>query len=414
MRKLFFVVRSEMMTGGVIEAQVIASLRAQAETPGQPETRLVFLEAANEVKKTEVRAKFREFQSFWPGGRMSLIPFVGRLGGDEAPGHALALALAREKLTKNELVFHCRGPQATLDAAVARRWLGRGRIVFDVRGASAYENMHRHGYPFRDNLPPEVERDFQKNLALDAKAAQAADELFVVSPGLKDYAVKLLGVAPERVTVVPSCVGAKSYSDENRRAARERWGARDDAPVLLYSGRLGPERLPDLMFRLFRAMLDANPAARLVILSYLNQLGNLAALRDAAGVPEASVLVDELTRDEVVKTLPGADVAALFLEPALRFQLAAPIKLAEYLGAGLPLAVSETFDWIPDLLRERGCGWGLQPKITDAEMRETARRICEQVAQDRAGLRERALAICEEHFVWPVYVPKIRRAYGLA
>jgi glycosyltransferase involved in cell wall biosynthesis len=413
MKKLFFLTQSEIMTGGVIEAQVIASLRAQTATPGQPETRLIFLESASEARKPQVRAKFKEFKSFWPEGRMSLAPFVGRFGGDDAPARSLALALARERFSRDELIFHCRGPQATLSAARARKYLKKGRVIFDVRGASAFEAIHRQGFPWRENLSAAAEKAWEYGLAEDRAAAQAADELFVVSPGLKRYATDYLGVAAERVTIVPSCVAGPSYSAENRRAARKRWAARDDAPILLYSGRLGPERLPQLMFRLFRAMLDKNPAAKLVILSYLNQLNNLTDLREAAGVPETAIIVDELSRDEVIKTLPGADVAAIFLEPALRFQLAVPIKLAEYLGAGLPLVVNNVFEWIPDLIKERGIGWTLDHEGPEEALKQTAQTICRSVAQDRAGLRERALATCEEHFVWPRYIPAMRRAYGL-
>lgn len=412
MKKLVYVVQSEIMTGGVIEAQVIASLRAQCAAPGQPATRLIFLESASEVRKHSVRTKFKEFKSFWPEGRMSLVPFVGRFGGNDAPGRALALALWRERFTKNELIFHCRGPQTTLTAAVAQSLLKKGRIIFDVRGATPFETIHRLGYAWRENLSPAATRAWDVSLKLDRDAAQAADELFVVSPGLRQYAQEELGVAPGRVTIVPSCVGGTNYNEENRRKARLRWGVRDDAPVLLYSGRLGPERLPEHIFRLFRAMLDVNPSARLVILSYLNQLENLAALREAAGVPETSIMVDELTRDEVIKTLPGADVAAIFLEPALRFQLAVPIKLAEYLGAGLPLVVNSVFAWIPDLINERSIGWTVDHDLVEAELKHAATTICASLAQDRAGLRERALAVCEEHFIWPRYVPSIRKAYG--
>ena len=413
MKKLVYVVQSEIMTGGVIEAQVIASLRAQSAAPGQPATRLIFLESASEVRKPNVRAKFKEFKSFWPEGSMSLIPFVGRFGGNEAPGRALALALWRERFTQNELIFHCRGPQSTLTAAVAQSHLKKGRIIFDARGATPFETIHRLGYAWRENLSPAASRAWDVSLQLDRDAAQAADELFVVSPGLRQYAQEELGVAPERVTIVPSCVNGTNYNEENRRTARLRWGARDDAPVLLYSGRLGPERLPEHLFRLFRAMLDVNPSARLVILSYLNQLKNLAALREAAGVPETSVIVDELTRDEVIRALPGADVAAIFLEPAMRFQLAVPIKLAEYLSAGLPLVVNSVFEWIPDLIKERGIGWAVDQTLPEVELKHAAQTVCESLVLDRAGLRERALTVCEEYFVWPRYVPSIRKAYGI-
>ena len=220
MPKLFFIVQSEIMTGGVIEAQVIASLRAQSAIAGQPPTRLIFLEAATEARKPDVRATLKKFRRLWPAGQMNLIPFVGRWGSDDAPGRALALTLWRERFSREPLIFHCRGPRATLAAAVARRWLARGRILFDVRGATPYEAIHRLGYAWPENLSPLATHTWDFNLQLDRDAARAADELFTVSPGVRGYAIKELGATPEKVSIVPSCVAELSYREEYRQAAR--------------------------------------------------------------------------------------------------------------------------------------------------------------------------------------------------
>lgn len=414
MPKLFFIVQSEIMTGGVIEAQVIASLRAQCAADGQPPTRLIFLEAAREVRKAAVRATLKKFRGFWPEGRISLVPFVGRWGGDDAPGRALAVALWREKFNREELIFHCRGPRATLAAAYVCRMLGRGRVIFDVRGAMPYETIHRLGYAWPENLSEKAKYTWDYNLQLDQDAAHAADKLFTVSPGVRDYAIQELGAAPEKVAIVPSCVAELSYRADYRTAARARWGVTNDAPVMLYSGRLGPERLPQHLFRLFRALLDQRPDAKLVILSYLNELDNLAALRTTAGIPENSIIVNGLPRDEVVKTLPGADLAALFLEPAKRFELALPIKTAEYFSAGVPLVVNDTFALVPRLVRERDAGWVVNADISADALSVTAQDICQRLRTDRAGFRTRALEVCAENFLWPLYLPTLRHAYGIA
>lgn len=414
MPKLFFLVQSEIMTGGVIEAQVIASLRAQCAADGQPPTRLIFLEAATEVRKPAVRATLKKFRNFWPEGRISLVPFVGRWGGDAAPGRALALALWQARLSREELIFHCRGPRSTMAAAYIRQLFGRGRVIFDVRGASPYETIHRLGYAWPENLSEKAKYTWDYNLQLDRKAAHAADKLFTVSPGVRDYAIQELGAAPEKISIVPSCVGELSYRDEYRQTARARWGVTNDAPVLLYSGRLGPERLPQHLFRLFRALLDQRPDAKLVILCYLNELNNLTDLRTAAGVPENSIIVNELPRDEVVKTLSGADLAAVFLESAKRYQHCFPIKVPEYLGAGVPLVVNDTFETIPRLLRDHKIGWIINEDISDVALSTAAHDICERLSADRAGFRERALAVCAENFLWPLYLPTLRHAYGIA
>ena len=411
MKKLVYVVQSEIMTGGVIEAQVIASLRAQCAVPGQPATRLIFLESASEVRKPNVRAKFKEFKSFWPEGNMSLVPFVGRFGGNDAPGRALALALWRERFTKNELIFHCRGPQTTLTAAVAQRLLKKGRIIFDVRGATPFETIHRLGYAWRENLSPAASRAWDVSLKLDHNAAQAADELFVVSPGLKRYVIKELNVLSERVTIVPSCVAGPSYNPHIREQVRRDWGITDDSPVLLYSGRFGTYRAPEQILRVFAAIRQIRPTALLVIFSYLNELEQVSELLAHHQIPPEAVRWEAHPRDEVLRRACAADVGLVFSEPALRYLYGFPIKVPEYLAAGLPIAVTATYEQIPDLVKEYDVGWVMGQSSEEHEIRALAEIICYDLSVKRAALCNNALNLCAEKFVWAYHIQAMRSAY---
>src|SRR5262249_10852200 len=155
--------------------------------------------------------------------------------------------------------------------------------------------------------------------------------------------------------------------------------------------------------------------ARLVLFVYLNQVPDLRALVREAGLPDESVTLLSLARDEVLKCLCAADVGLLVLESAPRFDAyVAPIKLAEYLSAGLPVLVNERAARIPDLLRRHGAGWVLPQDAGPDELHRTAARVLADLARDREGLRQRALAACEATLLWSNYVPAIRRAYGLA
>ena len=412
MAKLFYIVKSEMLTGGVIEAQTVASLRAQAEFANHPPAQLIFLEAAGVALSKPARATLKRFRAMWLAGKIRLVPFVSRLG-DDAPGQALALALAREKVGSEPLIFHCRAPEATKQAEVARRWLGRGRIVFDLRGATPYEAIHARGHPFAENLPPAIQRIYDKNLARDREAAAIADFVLTVSPGLRRYALEQLGVAEERLAVVPSCVAGLSYDETARQQARTGWGVADDAPVLLYAGQLAADRLPRHLFALFAALRKLRPDAKLVVLSYLNKLDDLRGLLTEFGVAESSLHIAAHTRDETLRLMAGADVAALFLEPALRYQYCFPIKIPEYLSAGLPLVVNDSFEWIPELLREKELGWVVPTVATTKDFSEAARAICASIATRRTEMRQKALAVCDEMFTWPRYRENLRRAYGL-
>jgi glycosyltransferase involved in cell wall biosynthesis len=281
-----------------------------------------------------------------------------------------------------------------------------------VRGACAYEAIHRAGFGWNRNLPAKVERTYNVTLDQERKAAAVADFLFVVSPGLKDYAVDVLNASEDKLLVVPSCVAELNFDLGARTNIRRTWGV-NDVPVFIYSGRLGPERAPGHLLRLFRAILDFNPEARLVVLSYLNELENLGELLRNAHVPESSVRVESHSRDEALRLLSAGDAGVLFLEDALRFNdLALPIKIAEYLSAGLPLIINSNVGRVPELVRARSLGWIVDQDVSEETLRSVAHQILSDLNEKRELLRQNALAACSEDFLWRKHIPAIRQAYA--
>jgi glycosyltransferase involved in cell wall biosynthesis len=77
---------------------------------------------------------------------------------------------------------------------------------------------------------------------------------------------ELLGLGFERVEVVGRGVDARRFAPEHRSAAlRLRWGAGAHNPVLLYVGRLAPEKNVPLALRAFRVVQQRVPHARMVV-----------------------------------------------------------------------------------------------------------------------------------------------------
>lgn len=401
-----------MLTGGVIEAQVIASLRAQSQIEGQPQTTLIFLEAARVAFSRQARDTLKAYRRMWPEAKIAVLPYISRWG-EAAAAKSLTTYLTGERLNSSPIIFHCRGPQATSIAYRARCALGKGRVIFDLRGAGAYEAIHRLGFPQRQGLSPKTEQVYSQNLVMEQRAVAVADWVFVVSPGLVNYAVEQLHADPDRVLVVPSCVSRLAFDEGVRQKIRTEWGV-GDAPVFVYSGRLGPERLPEHLFRVFAAARQVDERSRLIIFSYLNELHDLPAWLDRAGVPSSAVMVKSDTRDNVFASLCAADVGMLFLEDAARFvDFALPIKIPEYLAAGLPLIVNRHVGRVPELVESRQLGWVIDPSISDEPLMEKMRKVVTSLTEEREDLRQRALETSRELFLWENHVPAIRRAYGL-
>lgn len=400
-----------MLTGGVIEAQVIAALRAHSEVMGQPETRIIFLEPARVAFSRRARLTLKAFQKMWPEGNMSLIPYVSRLGENSA-GKALTLRLAKERYSKSDLVFHCRGPEATLSAHYALRALGRGRVIYDIRGAGPYEAIHRLGFSWNENLSPKAERAYKLSLERECRAASIASHVIVVSKGLKHYALSILKAPEHKVTVVPSCVSDLTFNEQTRENVRKEWGV-GKGPVFIYSGRIGKDRAPEHLFRVFSSINRISPESRLVILTYLNQLEDINVLLGRFNIPPSTVMVASQTRDEVMRLLCGADVGFLFLESALRYKHCFPIKIPEYLAAGLPLIVNSEMEQIPNLVLEKHIGWVVDFDAGKDRLDDAARRILSDLKADREAFRQSALSVCSEFFIWRNHVSAIRQAYGL-
>lgn len=412
MTRLFYIVQSEMLTGGVIESNVIANLRAQSAIAGQPRTTLLFLEPARVAFSARARETLKLYRALWPGGDIRIVPFVGRLG-ESAPAISLRAYVACSLLSGGDAIFHCRGPEATWTAHQTRSFIGRGTVVFDMRDHYPLQTIHRLGSPRIATLTAATRRAYDAAHAADARAARVADRVFVVSPRLKTYATEVLGKNPECVDVVPSCVNDVAFDADARRSLRRQWSIADTAPVVAYAGRIGPERLPQLMFRLFRAVLTRRPDARLMLFLYRNDLPDLPATLAAAGIPEHAVIVRRETRDAVTAQLCAADVGLLFCEPADRYDYWFPIKFPEYLSAGLGVVLTSQVGSLPSLVQRRDIGWVMEHDANDRDVDATAATIVAGLETDGPGLRSRACAACADLYLWRNHVPAIREAYGL-
>lgn len=410
--RLYFIVRSEMLDGGVIEAQVVARLRAQATLLTDTSIKLLFLEPARVAFGAKARRTLRGYRAMWPEGDIAVVPFVSRFG-ERGVGRALALYIARERFSSRPLIFHCRGAAATVTAHHARGLLGRGRVVFDLRGAGPYETAHRFGFPFADDLSAAAECSYRETLAQEREAASVSDFLLTVSHPMRDYAVRMLSASADKIRVTPSSVEGLTFDTGRRGYVRRKWGVSDSAPVFVYSGRLGPERLPDHMFRLFARVLEQRPDALLVLLVYRYDFEDLDARLASHRVSAARVITANCSRDEVMDYLSGADVGIFFCEPALRFEVALPIKFAEYVSAGLSLVANSVATEVAEIVRSRRLGWIIDDGLVPRELDVAVRQMLCEIDAGRLEARARALACCSDLFLSTRQVPAIRHAYGL-
>lgn len=114
-------------------------------------------------------------------------------------------------------------------------------------------------------------------------------------------------------------------------------------------------------------------------------------------------------RGEVAQTLSSARVGMLLFRPAANHDEAMPTKLFEYLGAGLPVIISNTMQ-CSEIVRQYDCGIVVDPFDIDAIARAMSELIDNPVAAQAKGERGRRLVT--EQYQWNSEASKLTKLYA--
>lgn len=105
-------------------------------------------------------------------------------------------------------------------------------------------------------------------------------------------------------------------------------------PTLIYAGSVGPQYMLDEMIGTFGMVLAAYPDARFRLLTF--RVEEIRAyVSDNFPRLSPSIEIKSVPAEKVMEELKSADIALSFRKSSFSMQSVAPIKIAEYLGAGL-------------------------------------------------------------------------------
>jgi glycosyltransferase involved in cell wall biosynthesis len=154
------------------------------------------------------------------------------------------------------------------------------------------------------------------------------DRLIALSRAERELLARI-GVAPERIAVLPNAVDLSGYEDLG--------GGTRTGNMVLFIGQLVPRKGFDLLARAMPAVLRAVPAARFVFVSH-NRSGEAELRRLAAegGVADRMELLGRVSEEEKLRLLGEAAVVAA---PS-RYE-GFGIPLIEALAAGAPVVTTD-------------------------------------------------------------------------
>jgi len=162
----------------------------------------------------------------------------------------------------------------------------------------------------------------------------------VITSGLKDVLISA-GVLPDDILVAPDAYDPNDFTNmDDRTAVRKNWGVPDNAIVTLYAGSFYPWKGVDLVVD---AWPKTDPTAHLVMIG--GPINELTRIRETVRKRSISRVhcFNMLPHTEVVRQFSGADIGLLPTSPlhVVGRSYTSPLKLFEYLAAGLPILASD-------------------------------------------------------------------------
>jgi len=224
-----------------------------------------------------------------------------------------------------------------------------------------------------------------------------ADTVTVASAALKQKALEC-GAAKERLWDAP--VGADL--DRFRPAGEEPAGP----ARLVYVGQLEVASFAELALDAFAKISGDFPEVRLTVAGGGRHLDSLRAKTGELGLEDRVELTGYLPADSIPGLLEQATIALAPFEDNEITRCKSPLKIVEYLAAGLPVVGSRVGE-APRMLED--CGLCVPPGDAEA-MAGAIRRLLESPEQ-RQAMRTQARRRAETEYNWPRTVDRLEAAY---
>jgi glycosyltransferase involved in cell wall biosynthesis len=321
---------------------------------------------------------------------------VGNLA-DIARGASAVVDVARSE--RVDMLF----PRSLMPASIAllarQRLPGIG-LVFDADGLMADERIDFAGWkPW--GAPYRLLR------AVEAKTVRAASSVIVRTKAAREILAARAGAGTDagKIFVIPNAKSPELISPRDavaREKVRERFGIAKHDPFVVYVGSIGPQYELGGMLRLFAAIRRRAPRARLQLFC-LDPERVRAAIAGFA-LEQDAIRVASATPSEISEMLPAADLGLALRTETFSQRAVCPIKVAEYLLAGVPVVSTRVGDLseqiegrgVAHLLAsveeddlERAADWFVRDVLP---ARDVHRDRCRQVGVAEFGLDQCAAA----------------------
>jgi glycosyltransferase involved in cell wall biosynthesis len=253
------------------------------------------------------------------------------------------------------------------------------------------------------NAPLAVEQSAYRGNGLGALSAQAeqwvlgqADAVLTVSAQLRQHVLSL-GVAPEKIHVVPNGVNASLFHPGPRDAELRAQLGLGDGPVLGFVGGLRPWHGIEALPALLASLLDTHPSLRMLLVGDGSLRDEFQDSLRVRGLTDHVVFAGAVPHEDVPALIRQFDIA-LAPYPALNHDFYfSPLKVFEYMACGV-VTVASHCGQLTELIRDGETGVLYPPGDLNALTAACAGLL--NNPKRRSTLGQSAAHHVRENFTW--------------
>jgi glycosyltransferase involved in cell wall biosynthesis len=327
------------------------------------------------------------------GAVAALKEFNNRLGVENPlPGELRRILYNRELETELKRRFEAEPPDLIYERA----------SLFATAGISLARQL-RSPIILELNAPLAQEQATYRTTGLSELAAQVerwtlshADAVLTVSEPLRQH-VLALGVAPDRVHVLPNGVNpALFHPAAPDKAVDRRWHL-DGGPVVGFVGGLRPWHGVEVLPLLLERLATRHNGVRLVVAGDGPLRSELERQLEQRGLRSKAVITGLLPHDEIPTLIRRFDVAVAPYSQANHAFYFSPLKIFEYMACGAPV-VAPRLGQIAELLRHGETGLLYSAGDVDALAACCDQLLAEPAVRRRIGTA--AAQFIASRFTW--------------
>ncbi|GAB1442965.1 hypothetical protein MASR2M39_18020 [Ignavibacteriales bacterium] len=260
-------------------------------------------------------------------------------------------------VNKERIEFlHCRSSFPTM-IGVATKFFTNCKVIYDNRGIPGEEMKGRKFDP-QSAVYNAVERSLLKH----------SNSVVVVSSPFKEYLItKYPGLnLSEKTKVIENGFSPEriKYSDSLRTQRRKEEGL-EERVVMTYSGTLSKWQMFEEICDAFLLLKKNEPKAFFLILSPDSAEVEKTVL--SRNISNDDFRIFNITNNQLGEYLILGDFGTLFRRSLLLNRVAAPIKFAEYLGAGLPVLLTRGIGDTEEMCKNGQFGVVIDPSGEEME-----------------------------------------------